>query len=259
MQVAATRAISSFARTALLLAGLFVFVIVSQIAVVAALRGLNVSGGLSLLISGAVVLAIVFGATAWMRASARVQAEKLEADRRAHHMPDAPCCVVWRAKPGEADFPWELEGDVRAAYPRLAQKLGVEGFAIVDFEVGADGAAKNLHCADYWPSRLFYDSAVDALRAARFRLRDGAGARFGPSYRIPFVFRIRGAARVRDKGHAALGPVFYAAKQIAIATGVLLWRGVKAFAVLCMVLFREIRGFLAWAARAISSAMAKKS
>ncbi|HWA21081.1 MAG TPA: energy transducer TonB [Caulobacterales bacterium] len=219
MQVAATRAISSFARTGLFLAGLFLFVIVTQIAVVAALRGLNVSGGLSLLISGGVVLAIVFGATAWMRASARATAARLESERVAAGMPEAPCCVIWRARPGEADFPWELEGDVRAAYPPLAQRLGVEGFAVVDFEVGADGAAKNLHCIDYWPSRLFYDSAAEALRAARFRLRPGAGARFGPSYRIPFVFRIRGAARVRDKGHTALGPVFYAAKQIAIATG----------------------------------------
>ncbi|MEJ0023249.1 MAG: energy transducer TonB [Alphaproteobacteria bacterium] len=113
----------------------------------------------------------MFGATAWMRASAKAQAEKLERERLAAGMPEAPCCVVWRGKAGESDFPWELEGDVRAAYPPLAQKLGVEGFAVVDFEVGADGAAKNLHCADYWPSRLFYDSAAEALRAARFRLR----------------------------------------------------------------------------------------
>lgn len=251
MQVAATKAISSFARTALTLAGLFLFVIVTQIAVVAALRGLNVSGGLSLLISGGVVLAIVFGATAWMRASAKTAAEKLERERVAAGMPDAPCCVVWRAKPGESDFPWELEGDVRAAYPPLAQRLGVEGFAIVDFEVGADGAAKNMHCADYWPSRLFYDSAVEALRAARFRLRPGAGARFGPSYRIPFVFRIRGAARVRDKGHTALGPLFYAAKQITIATGKALWRTARLLGALVMVFLREIHAFGRWAAAAL--------
>jgi TonB family protein len=255
VQVAATKAISSFARTALFLAGLFLFVIVTQIAVVAALRGLDINGGPALLISGGVVLAIVFGATAWMRASAKAAAEKLERERRAAGMPEAPCCVVWRGKAGESDFPWELEGDVRAAYPILAQKLGVEGFAVVDFEVGADGAAKNLHCADYWPSRLFYESAAEALRAARFRLRPGAGARFGPSYRIPFVFRIRGAARVRDKGHIALGPVFYAAKQITIATAKMIWRGTKFTGVLILVFFREIRVFARWAA----GALAKKS
>jgi TonB family protein len=251
VQVAATKAISSFARTALFLAGLFIFVILTQIAVVAALRGLGVDGGPALLISGGVVLAIVFGATAWMRASARAQADKLERERVAAGMPDAPCCVVWRGKVGESDFPWELEGDVRAAYPTLAQKLGVEGFAVVDFEVGADGAAKNLHCADYWPSRLFYEAAAEALRAARFRLRPGAGARFGPSYRIPFVFRIRGAARVRDKGHTALGPLFYAAKQMAIAAAKISWRATKFTGALIFVLFREIGAFGRWAAAAL--------
>jgi TonB family protein len=259
VQVAATKAISSFARTALFLAGLLLFVIVMQIAVTAALRGLGVSGGLSLLISGGVILAVVFGATNWMRASAKAQAEKLETERVAARMPEAPCCVVWRAQAGEADFPWELEGDVRAAYPRLARRLGVEGFAVVDFEVGADGAAKNLHCADYWPSRLFYESAAEALAAARFRLRPGAGARFGPSYRIPFVFRIRGAARVRDSGHSALGPVFYAAKQMTIAAGAALWRGAKFTGVATMVLFREIRAFTRWTAQMLAQALAKKS
>ncbi|MEJ0023248.1 MAG: hypothetical protein WDN76_07310 [Alphaproteobacteria bacterium] len=53
---------------------------------------------------------------------------------------------------------------------------------------------------------------------------------------------------MRDKGHTALGPLFYAAKQIAIATGKALWIGLKYSGVFLLVLFREIRVFAGWAA-----------
>ncbi len=203
MQVSATKAVSAFTARALFFAGLFLFVIVMQTAVMSALRGLGVGGGLALLISGVVILATVFGATNLARARARTIRNRIEDQRRDLGLPHGACCLMWKQANEQADFPWELESQIHAHYPRLARRLGVEGFALVDFEIGSDGLAKNLHCLDVWPAPIFYDAAAAALSDARFRLRPGAAARFGPSYRIPFVFRIRGAAKVRDLGHSA--------------------------------------------------------
>jgi TonB family protein len=203
VQVSATKAVGAWTARALFFAGLFVLVVVMQTAVMSALRGLGVGGGLALMISGAVILATVFGVTNAARARARYTRARIEAQRRDLGLPDGACCFSWKPQTEAADFPWELESQIHAHYPRLARKLGVEGYALVDFEISADGLAKNLHCLDVWPAPIFYDAAAEALRAARFRLRPGAAARFGPSYRIPFVFRIRGAARVKDLGHSA--------------------------------------------------------
>jgi TonB family protein len=251
VQVSATKTISALTARALFLVGLFLFVIVMQIAVVTALRGLDVNGGPALLISGAVILATMFVATTLTNRAARRAAARTQEQRIALGLPDGACCIVWRTQKGEADFPWELEGDVRAAYPPLARRLGIEGYAVVDFEVGADGAAKNLHCREVWPAQVFYESAAEALRAARFRLRPGAAARFGPSYRIPFVFRIRGAAKVSDRGHSALGPVGYAAKKVAAAMARGTWRGLVFTGVLLMVLLREFLVFARWLLSAV--------
>ncbi len=257
VQVSASRAISNFTGQVLFLGALFVFVIVVQTAVVSALRGLNMAGGPALLISGAIILPGVLIATALARASARAAARKLEALREAARLPEGACCVVWRPQAGQAEFPWELQGDVRAAYPKLARRLGIEGYALVDFEIGADGAAKNLHCIDVWPSPMFYDAAAEALSAARFALRPGAAVRFGPSYRIPFVFRIQGAAKVSDKGRSAITPFAHNAKKTSFAIGGGLWSALKFCAVLLMVLAREIGAFVVWLAHAIAHLLEK--
>ena len=256
MQVSATKAISNFTQQALFLAGLFLLVVILQIAVTTALQGLGVQGGPALLVSGLVILATVFGVTTFANHAAKRAQARTEEQRIELGLPTGPCCIVWRAQKGEADFPWELEGDVRAVFPPLARKLGVEGVAVVDFEVGADGLAKNLHCRDVWPSRVFYDASVEALRAARFKLREGAAAKFGPSYRIPFVFRIRGAAKVRDSGHSALGPTGYAAKKTAEASGRGAWAALKFTGRLLALLFRKFRAFAVWAGRALGKAAA---
>lgn len=205
MRVSATRTISTYAVGSALMAGLFILVVAAQFVVVAGLRGIGIGGGWALAIAGALILGAVFAMRAGLRQlHARAIASR-EGARHAHALPDGPCCVVWRAGSG-ADFPFELEGEVSVIYPKAARRLGIEGFAIVDFEVSATGAAKNLHVVDFWPSRLFYDAAVEALQRARFTPRDPSKAWRGPSYRMPFVFRIRGAARVRDKGRKAAPP-----------------------------------------------------
>jgi TonB family protein len=133
-------------------------------------------------------------------------------------LPGGPCCVVWRAAEGghrDDAMPWRLAAPLRARYPRLARRLGVEGVAVAEFEVGSDGRAKNLHCVYAWPSDVFYEAAQEALAHARFEPKPDLRVRYGASYRMPFVFRIAGAARLSEKGvHAhKLWPVAQDAKR----------------------------------------------
>ncbi len=112
-------------------------------------------------------------------------------------------------------MPWTIIGPVRARYPKLARRLGVEGVVVAEFEVGANGAAKNINCVYAWPSDVFYAAAREALEHARFVPRDDIHMRFGASYRMPFVFRISGAAKLEDRGRRArqLRPAVAAAQQ----------------------------------------------
>jgi len=202
MRVQATRTVSGYALAAAFLTLVFLVVVVAQVAVVSALRGAGFDAGSALSISGAVIFASVIGLAQGRKL---LHARAIAARERARiqaGLPEGACCVVWRGG-SEAEFPWELEGQVVVRYPRVARRLGVEGYAVVDFEVGANGMAKNPHLVDVWPSRIFYDAALEALKTARFRLRDQTQAWQGPSYRMPFVFRIEGAAQVRDKGKRA--------------------------------------------------------
>src|SRR5262249_44141263 len=138
--------------------------------------------------------------------------------RMRQRLPEGACCVLW--KPDEHDLgpemPWEVVGDIRARYPKLARRLGVEGYAIVEFEMSAGGVAKSVLVVDAWPSDVFFDAAREALLHARFEPKGDFHVRFGASYRMPFVFRITGAAKLRDAGRRArtLRPALDAAGQV---------------------------------------------
>lgn len=75
---------------------------------------------------------------------------------------------------------------------------------MLEFEVSAEGRAKNIHCVHAWPSDVFYEAAREALAGARFAPKEGAAVRYGASFRMPFVFRIAGAARLSERGQRAL-------------------------------------------------------
>jgi TonB family protein len=98
----------------------------------------------------------------------------------------------------------------------LARQLGVEGVAVVEFEISAQGAAKNVHCAFAWPADVFYEAACEALAHARFTAKADALVRYGTSYRMPFVFRIAGAANLAEAGRRArtFRPSLHAARQV---------------------------------------------
>lgn len=205
MFVWATRAVSVLGLRALFYVSLFLAVVVLQVAATSGLRALGLSPGMSLSISGFLVLGVVLTANYGAGILIKRRAAAREAERRAMKLPDGPCCVVWKSGgEGEAPMPWDLVGALRAPYPPLARRLGVEGVAIVDFEIGADGAPRHIHCVDAWPSDVFFEAAAAGLRACHFTPKPGAKARFGASYRMPFVFRISGAARLKDQGRKAL-------------------------------------------------------
>jgi len=201
-------------------AALFVFVVIVHLGITGALRGFGWNGGVALTISGAVVLALVLvlvNVADWVR---DWLAERREMQRVRLRLPSGPCCVVWRAPDApesevEGGMPWEPVGAIRARYPRSARRLGVEGIAIAEFEVSADGRAKNINCVDAWPSDVFYTAAKEALTLARFQPKYDEHVRFGASYKMPFVFRIAGATRLRERGRRAqpYNPALHAAGE----------------------------------------------
>jgi TonB family protein len=199
--------------------GLFVLVVIVHLALTGALREQGWSPSASLLTSGAAVLGLVLAlvnAADWVgekRAAAR------EILRMKQGLPAGPCCVVWTTKAPveetEEGMPWDVVGPVRARFPKLARRLGVEGVAVAEFEVGADGRAKNVHWVYAWPSDVFFDAAREALNVARFMPKPDVHVRFGASYRIPFVFRIAGATKLSERGRRArrFRPTLHAAQQ----------------------------------------------
>ncbi len=227
MLIRTTRTLSTWAMRALFYAVLFAVVVLSHLAITTLLLAQGWGGGVAMLIAGAIVLVfviVVFSAGEWLRDRLR---ERQEMQRVKQRLPSGPCCVVWRApeektvrqlldeeETDHSDMPWDVVGPLRARYPKLARRLGVEGIAIAEFEVGADGRAKNINCVDAWPSDVFYDAAREALQHAKFQPKD-VHVRYGASYKMPFVFRISGASKARDAGRRArtLRPTLVAAQQ----------------------------------------------
>jgi TonB family protein len=217
MLVWATRTVSALTLRALFYGALFTIVVIVHVALTAALRAQGWNGGASLFTSGAVVLAIVLVLVNVADHVREKRAAAREIERMRQGLPGGPCCVIWRGTEGEGEMPWEIAGGApRARYPKLARQLGVEGVAVVEFEINAQGAAKNVHCVYAWPSDVFFEAAREALAHAQFKAKAGSQVRYGASYRMPFVFRISGAAKLKETGARAraLRPNLQAARQV---------------------------------------------
>jgi TonB family protein len=219
MLISATRTVSALTLRALFYAALFVVVVIVHLSLTGILRANGLIGGVALFISGAVVLGVVLLAVNladWVREK---RAARLEILRMRQGLPGGPCCVVWKtgdaSEQHEDAMPWQLTGPLRARYPKLARRLGVEGVAVVEFEVGAGGVVKNAHCVYAWPSDVFFEAAREALTRVKFEPKPDTHVRFGASYRMPFVFRISGASKLADHGVRArpLRPALNAARE----------------------------------------------
>ncbi|HYD74042.1 MAG TPA: energy transducer TonB [Candidatus Binatia bacterium] len=219
MLISATRTVSTLTLRALFYALLFVVVVVVHLSLTGILRANGLVGGVALLVSGAVVLGLVLLAVNMADWAREKRAARLEILRMRQGLPGGPCCVVWKtggdpSEQSEDAMPWQLAGPLRARYPKLARRLGVEGVAVVEFEVGAGGVVKNAHCVYAWPSDVFFDAAREALLRVKFEPKPDTHVRFGASYRMPFVFRISGASKLADQGVRAkqLRPALSAAQ-----------------------------------------------
>jgi TonB family protein len=219
MLVRATRTLSTWVLRALFYAVLFLVVVVVHVALTTALRQHGWAGGLSLLASGAVVLFLVLTlvhAADWSR---HWLAERREVQRFRMKLPAGPMCVLWNPPPeadGAPTMPWAVIGPMRARYPSLPRRLQIEGYAIAEFEVSAEGRAKNIHLVDAWPSDIFFASAKEALEHARFQPSLDEHVRYGATYRMPFVFRLHGISRLIERGaHAkTLRPILHASQRL---------------------------------------------
>jgi TonB family protein len=203
MLVSTTKTLSSLATRAIFYASLFLIVAIVHIAITTGLRTSGWNGGAALLVSGGAVLAVVLVLVNLADFIGERRATARELLRVKQGLPNGPCCVVWRGgqeSGGEAEMAWRPATPMRARYPKLARRLSVEGVALVEFEVNAQGRAKGINCLYAWPSDVFFDSAREALEHTQFELSGDVHPRFGESFRMPFVFRIEGATRLRDRG-----------------------------------------------------------
>ena len=60
---------------------------------------------------------------------------------------------------------------VQPNYPRRAQQQGIEGYAIVQFDVGADGSVRNAHIIESAPGSKFNAASIKAALCFRYKPR----------------------------------------------------------------------------------------
>ncbi len=199
MLITASRSVPRMLIWALFHGSLFVLVVIAHAGLTGALGDQGLPGALAQTVSGALVLGMVLLALSAADWWGQQQERALEAARVRYRMP-GPCSVVWREGEGENLSQWELVGPLRAHYPSLLRRLGVEGVTVIDFEVNAEGQAKNLRCLHAWPTDTFYEAARDALERAHFTPQPDIHVRYGESYQLPFVFRLSGASHDSPAG-----------------------------------------------------------
>lgn len=220
MLVRAGRTLPTWVLRAWFYAGLFFLVVLVHLGLTGALRQHGLNGGVALFLSGTAVLALVLvliQLADWVREGLQ---EYRQMQRFRLRLPAGPCCIIWPPNSSEYDsgpaMPWSVSGPMRARYPGLPRRLGIEGYAIAEFEVGANGRAKNIYLVDAWPSDVFFVSAKEALQHARFEPSGDEHVRFGASYRMPFVFRLPGSIQLKEKGPRArrLRPILHATQRL---------------------------------------------
>ncbi|MBO6704436.1 MAG: TonB family protein [Pseudomonadales bacterium] len=58
---------------------------------------------------------------------------------------------------------------VQPIYPRRAQSRGIEGYTVVEFDVGPDGSVRNPRVIDYHPNTVFNATSINAVLKFRYK------------------------------------------------------------------------------------------
>lgn len=203
MLVTATRTIWALTLRALFYSILFLVVVVVHLAITSALREQGLGGAFALTVSGAIVLGIVLLSLAVADLLMERRAAAWEAARVRQGLPEGPCCVLGDWTDDEEAMQWAPIAPLSPPYPRAAQHFGIEGVAIVDFEVNAQGRAKAFERVDSWPTEAFFKAARRALKEAQFQPKPDVHARYGEVFRMSFVFRLHAREAVQRRTGAA--------------------------------------------------------
>lgn len=197
MLVTATRTLWALTLRAVFYGLLFLVVVVVHLAITGALRQQGLGGAFALTVSGAVVLGVVLLSLAAAELLKEREAAAWEAARAKQGLPEGPCCVLGEWSDDEEAMQWAPVAPLTPTYPKVAQRFGIEGVAVLDFEVSAEGRAKAIQRVDSWPTEGFFKAARRALREAQFEPKPDIHARYGEVFRMSFVFRLHKRGVVR--------------------------------------------------------------
>lgn len=70
---------------------------------------------------------------------------------------------------GLSDGPYLPLVKVQPTYPRTALSRGIEGYTIVEFDVGPDGSVRNPRIIESYPSGIFNESSLRAVMKFRYK------------------------------------------------------------------------------------------
>jgi TonB family protein len=94
------------------------------------------------------------------------------------------------ATAGRSEVPPNALDLVQPAYPEEARKAGVEGTAMVEVTVGADGAVLGCSLATSSDNSLLDEAAVGAARSSKFAPGTRDGKPVEMKVKVPFRFKL---------------------------------------------------------------------
>ncbi len=83
---------------------------------------------------------------------------------------------------------------VQPVYPRRALQKGVEGYVVVEFDIGPDGSVRNPRVVELHPGNMFDRAALEAVMKFRYKPQvDNGQASIVTGVQNRFTFEISGA------------------------------------------------------------------
>ena len=88
----------------------------------------------------------------------------------------ALAATVKGTAPSGAEISIEIKKTPALKYPKRAERLGVEGFVVVAFDLSADGGILDLRVVEAEPRMVFDKSAMKFVKGMRFEVPEEDGA-----------------------------------------------------------------------------------